>query len=127
MPNGVPMGRCLAGTMPNFSRATLLRIGRLLNPGRTGGHLTRLAECAGTTRKTISNWLVDVGDPQYRTMPSGAKRVVTVLAYFALTGQLTRETMEDIVALEQAMEDEDRFVDISAQVSAIIHDGEVQR
>jgi len=60
-------------------------------------------------------------------MPSGAKRVVTVLAYFALTGQLTRETMEDIVALEQAMEDEDRFADISAQVSAIIHDGEVQR
>ncbi len=126
MPSIVPAGQRLATVMPNFSRATLLRIGRLLNPGRTGGHLTRLAECAGTTRKTISNWLVDVDDPQYRTMPSGAKRVVAVLAYFAITGQLTRETMEDIVALEQAMEDENRFANISAQVSAIIHDGEDQ-
>jgi len=124
--NIVPAGHYVAAIMPNFSRATLLRIGRLLNPGRTGGHLARLAECAGTTRKAISNWVVEVDDPQYRTMPSGAKRVVTLLAYFALTGQLTRETMEDIVVLEGALEDEGRFADIAAQVSAIIHDGEDQ-
>jgi hypothetical protein len=111
--------------MPNFSRATLIRVGRLLNPGRTGGHLARLAECAGTTRKAISNWIVDPNDPQYRRMPTGAKRVVTLLAYFAMAGQLTRETMEDILALERALEDEDRFANIAAQVSEIIRQGDV--
>ena len=57
-------------------------------------------------------------------MPSGAKRIVALLAYFAITGQLTRETMEDVIALEHAMEDEERLADIAAQVSAIIHGGE---
>jgi hypothetical protein len=112
--------------MTNLSRATLLRVGRLLNPGQSGGHIARLAECAGTTTKAIRNWTVDPNDGQRREMSGTAKRVVALLAYFAMTGQLTRETMEDVISLEQAMEGEDRFAHIATQVSEIIHQGEDQ-
>lgn len=106
--------------MPNFSGSALLRIGRLLNPGNASGHLTRLSECAGTTRKTIRNWSAEPNDPQFRAMSGTAKRLVAVLAYFALAGQLTAERMNDIIALENAMLDDTEFEKIASKISKII-------
>jgi hypothetical protein len=80
----------------------------------------RLAECAGTTRKALRNWAADADDAQFRTMSGTAKRVIAVLAYFALTGQLTRERMEDIVALERAMEDDTRFDELAATMAELL-------
>ncbi|WP_148360992.1 hypothetical protein [Acidiphilium multivorum] len=108
--------------MSNFSRSTLLRVGRLLNPGKASGHLARLAECAGTTRKTIRNWSAETSDPQFRAMSGTAKRAVAVLAYFALTGQLTRERMEDVITLEQAMEDDRRFERLAARITQLLEE-----
>lgn len=106
--------------MSNFSGSTLLRTGRLLNPGNASGHLARLAECAGTTRKTIRNWSAEPDDPQFRAMSGTAKRAVAVLAYFALSGQLTPERMKDIIALENAMIDDTKFEKIASQISKIL-------
>ncbi len=80
----------------------------------------RLAECAGTTRKAIRNWSAAPDDPQYRAMSGTAKRVVAVLAYFALTGQLNRERMSAIISLETAMEGEEHFERLADQMTALI-------
>ncbi len=116
--------------MPNFPEAALVRVGQLLNPGRPTGHLARLAECAGTTRKAIQNWSAEPDEKQFRAMSGTAKRCIALLAYFAMTGKLTREVMEDVIALQEALEDEARFADIAARVSQIIReydDGEVEQ
>ena len=118
------------GALANFSEATLLRVGRLLNPGKSGGHLTRLAHCMGTTRKNIRNWSAEPEDSQFRAMSGTAKRVVSVLAYFAVAGQLSEERMAEIIALEEAMSNDERFERLTAQITKLIekeaHDAEAE-
>lgn len=106
--------------MGNYSEATLLRVGRLLNPSKSGGHLTRLAECMGTTRKNVRNWTAGSEDAQHRTMSGTAKRLVAVLAYYALIGQLSDERMTEIIALESAMEAESRFEALAAHMAKLL-------
>jgi len=91
--------------MPNYSKQTLARIGRLLNPGKAG-HLKKLAEFGGLRRKAMYNWTVAATDPQYREMPDTAKRMVAMLAYFGAAGLLNERRLEEIKALEAALEQE---------------------
>jgi hypothetical protein len=71
-------------------------------------------------RKSLYNWALAPDDPQYRTMPPVAKRLLALLGYFALTGQLTKERLADIEALEAAMEDENTFNETARRVSRIL-------
>ena len=91
--------------MPNYSKQTLRRVGRLLNTDNTG-HLRKLAEFSGLRPKTMSNWTVEETDPQHRRMPPSAKRMIAMLAYFGAAGLINEERMKDIKALEAALEEE---------------------
>ena len=104
--------------MPNYSRQTLTRIGRLLNTGNTG-HLRKLAEFAGLRPRAMSNWTVKETDPQYRKMPPSAKRAVAMLAYFGAAGLINEERMKDIVALEAALEEEQEVQEILRNISPL--------
>jgi hypothetical protein len=91
--------------MANYSRQTLMRIGRLLHAGNTG-HLRKLAEFSGFGPKAVYNWTLDETDAQYRNMPPPAKRMVAMLTYFGAAGLLNEERLKDVVALEAALEHE---------------------
>lgn len=105
----------------NFSKATLMRVGRLLNPGEEKGHLAKLAEMSGATRKAIRNWTLPESDPQHRKMPATAKRSIALLAYLSMTGFLNQKRMAEILALESAMEaDQEAFMKAARQVSRVL-------
>ena len=94
--------------MPNYSKATLARIGRLMSAGEAGDPpaLVALAKSGAFGRKAIYNWSLPETDPQHRKMPRIAKRMVAMLAYFSAAGLLNARRLEDIVALEALFEDE---------------------
>jgi hypothetical protein len=104
--------------MPNFSKATVTRVGRLL--GNSGKPIATLSEWSAVPPKSIRNWMLSSEDPQYRKMPSVAKRMLTLLAYFSMTGQLTKQLLADIKVLEKAMEDEKAFQVTARRVSRVI-------
>ncbi len=94
--------------MANFSKPTMTRIGRMLNSGEAGepAPLMKLAQAGAFGRKAIYNWTLAETDPQYRRMPRLAKRMVATLAYFAAAGLLNDKRLEEINALETALESE---------------------
>ncbi len=94
--------------MANFSKPTLTRIGRMLNSGDASdpAPLLKLAKAGAFGRKAIYNWTLAETDPQHRTMPRLAKRMVATLAYFAAAGLLNDKRLEEIAALEAALESE---------------------
>lgn len=94
--------------MANYSKTTLLRIGRLMNSGESGDAppLVKLAKFGGFGRKALYNWSLPETDPQHRRMPRVAKRMIAVLAYFSAAGLLTDERLDDIVALQNILENE---------------------
>jgi hypothetical protein len=59
-------------------------------------------------------------DPQYRQMPALAKRMLALLAYFSMTGQLTKQLLADIQALEKVMEDEKKYQVTARRVGNVI-------
>jgi hypothetical protein len=106
--------------MPNYSRQTLFRIGRLLNAKGDGAHLQRLAEWGGFSRKSLHNWTLDESDPQHRAMPPSAKRMVALLAYFGMTGMLNEQRMKDILALEALLERDEQVQALLPRVSRLL-------
>jgi hypothetical protein len=106
--------------MTNYSKQTLLRVGRLLNNNETSGHLARLAEWTGFGRKAIHNWMQPEGDAQFRAMPPAAKRVVALLAYFAMLGLLNEQRLADIRSLETLLGNEGEFQKITSRFSRIL-------
>lgn len=109
--------------MANFSKGALLRIGRMLDGGSKRTPLTNLMAWSRVPRKSIYNWTLAPEDPQYRTMPPIAKRMVALLAYFALTGQLTQQRLADIEALEAALENEEGLQKLARRVSRVLASG----
>lgn len=106
--------------MPNYTRQTLHRVGRLLSPRGEGSHLQRLAEWGGFSRKSLRNWMLEEGDPQHRAMPPVAKRMVAMLAYFAMIGVLNEQRMRDIMALEAALERDEQIQALLPRVSRLL-------
>ncbi len=94
--------------MPNFSKDTLIRVGRLMSTGEESDPppLRKLANSGAFGRKAIYNWSLPESDPQYRKMPAAAKRMVAMLAYFSAAGLLTDKRMEEIISLETTFENE---------------------
>src|ERR1700730_2961653 len=95
--------------MANFSKATLTRVGRMLGGEDGATPLARLVAWSGIPRKTLYNWTLAADDPQYRRMSPMAKRLVAMLAYFAMCGQLTSQRLGDVETLEAALDDEQTF------------------
>jgi hypothetical protein len=116
--------------MANFSRMTLARVGRLLNTDRLpegskpAADVAALAEWTGVGRKAIYNWTLPENDAQYRAMPAVAKRVIAMVAYFGMLGQLGEDRLKDIQALEAALEDDVRFARVAERVGAVLREGE---
>ena len=106
--------------MANYSKQTLIRVGRLLNGNETSGHLARLAEWTGFGRKAIRNWTQPEDDAQFRVMPPAAKRVVALLAYFGMVGLLNEQRLKDIQALEALLDKEGQFQKITLRFSRIL-------
>ncbi len=106
--------------MANYSKQTLLRVGRLLNNNKTSGHLARLAEWTGFGRKAIHNWTQPEGDAQFRVMPPAAKRVVALLAYFGMLGLLNEQRLADIRSLETLLGNEGEFQKIASRFSRVL-------
>jgi hypothetical protein len=106
--------------MANFSKATVARIGRFLGGDVTARPIPALSDWLGVPRKSIRNWLLPPDDPQYRKMPPIAKRMLALLAYFSMTGQLTKQLLADIQALEATMEDEKAFQVTARRVSRVL-------
>ena len=106
--------------MANYSKQTLLRVGRLLNNNETSGHLARLAEWTGFGRKAIHNWMQPEGDAQFRAMPPAAKRVVALLAYFGMLGLLNEQRLAEIRSLETLLGNEGEFQKIISRFSRIL-------
>ena len=104
----------------NYSKQTLLRVGRLLNSNETSGDLARLAEWTGFGRKAIHNWTQPEADAQFRVMPPAAKRVVALLAYFGMLGLLNEQRLTDIRSLEALLDSEADFQKITARFSRIL-------
>ena len=94
--------------MANFSKAVLVRVGRMLNSGgaEDPAPLAKLAAAGAFGRKAVYNWTVAESDAQHRAMPPLAKRMVATLAYFSAVGLLNDKRLDEIAALEQALEDE---------------------
>ncbi len=114
--------------MANFSKQTLSRVGRLLNFGKKPGEKTptdmaKLAEWTGVGRKALYNWTLPDDHAQYRAMPPLAKRLVTLLAYFAMTGQLNNARLKDMENLELALNDDVNGQKLIRRVSAILGKG----
>jgi hypothetical protein len=106
--------------MPNFSKSSLTRVGRTLGVEDGGAPLARLVAWSRIPRKTLYNWTLSAEDPQYRTMPPMAKRLVAILAYFAMSGQLTPHRLRDIEALEMALEDEQTLQKLARRMSRVL-------
>jgi hypothetical protein len=104
----------------NYSKQTLIRVGRLLNGNETSGHLARLAEWTGFGRKAIHNWTQPEDVAQFRVMPPAAKRVVVLLAYFGMVGLLNEQRLKDIQALEAFLDKEGQFQKITLRFSRIL-------
>ena len=112
--------------MSNFSKLTLARVGRLLNKDakpeaeKATTDLAKLAEWTGVGRKALYNWTLPPDHAQFRAMSASAKRLIAVLAYFGIVGQLNEQRLKDIEALEAAMADEVQFNKIARRVSLIL-------
>jgi hypothetical protein len=106
--------------MSNFSRATLARVGRFLGGEEHARPIAKLSEWSGVSPKSIRNWMLSPDDPQYRQMPPLAKRMLALLAYFSMTGQLTKQRLADIQALEKVMEDEKVFQITGRRISHVL-------
>jgi hypothetical protein len=106
--------------MSNFSKATIARIGRFLGGEQEVRPVANLSEWLGVPRKSIRNWMLPPDDPQHREMSPVAKRMLVLLAYFSMTGQLTKQRLADIQALERAMDDEKTFQTIARHISHVI-------
>ena len=94
--------------MANYTKATLARIGRMMNAGEANDPppLVKLAKSGAFGRKAIYNWSLPEADPQHRKMPRIAKRMIAMLAYFSAAGLLTDKRLEEIMALEATFENE---------------------
>ncbi len=92
--------------MPNFSKATLLRIARQIQTEETADSppLAKLATFGAFGRKAMYNWTLPETDPQHRAMPPIAKRMVAMLAYLSGAGLLNDKRMDEILALQQSFE-----------------------
>jgi len=53
-------------------------------------------------------------------MPPMAKRFIAVLAYFAISGQLTPQRLGDLEALERALEDEETFQAMARSIGRVL-------
>jgi hypothetical protein len=106
--------------MPNLSKPTLTRVGRMLGAEDGAAPLARLVAWSRIPRKTLYNWTLSDEDPQYRTMPPMAKRLVAILAYFAMSGQLTAQRLRDVEALEVALQDEQTLQKAARRISRVL-------
>jgi hypothetical protein len=106
--------------MANLSKATLTRVGRMLGGEDGAAPLAKLVSWSRIPRKTLYNWTLLADDPQYRTMSPMAKRLVVVLAYFAMCGQLTSQRLGDIESLEAALDDTQKFQKAARRVSRVL-------
>lgn len=115
--------------MPNYSKVTLARIGRLMNSGEPTDPppLAKLAKSGAFGRKAIYNWSLPETDPQHREMPPIAKRLIAMLAYFSAAGLLNDKRMEEIIALETTFENEKDTNVILRRIKRVIGGGKTAK
>jgi hypothetical protein len=106
--------------MANLTKATLTRVGRMLGGAEGATPLAKLVAWSRIPRKTLYNWTLTADDPQYRTMSPMAKRMVVLLAYFAMCGQLTSQRLNDIEALEAMLDDELTFQKAARRLNRLL-------
>ena len=112
--------------MSNFPRQVLVQVGRILQQDGVAGsnkpvdHLAKLSDWTGVGRKALYNWTLPEDHAQYRAMPASTKRLVAMMAYFGMTGQLNDQRLKDIEALEAAMADQAQFAKIARRVSMVL-------